>query len=416
MSNTETLLLAVDESGLVKVGLPPRNRLDNFYERSETVGKLDNVSRIAGSPEGELFCIRGGDLYKGPLPSDKDTDWFSAAQRVGKYDWDQIKCIFFHPAGELYAITHDGGFYKGPQPDNQHRPWRHDQAQRIGKRGWNEYLAVFFDPEGLLYVVNTQGKIYKGLPPTDEKATWIDTSTLIGPDDWSRFTYFVSYAPDGKLWLIDKYNGNLYRATIEEQGGTHPVIYAEYLGWNYNRFKCLSFTKDKIIQSIVSLEFLTDEGKKVSECPEVLEVKIYDNRKSSSTLKHSFMFQKTIKESSSFTHEHGFTFEIGFESTFKTGVPIIGEAETKVSMSTSTTHNWNFTKTNETEITFSSTTDVELEGGKAIKMVASVIKAEIDVPYKARARTMFGAEVEIRGMWKGVSHYHLTVNQEDYDK
>ncbi|XP_075705171.1 uncharacterized protein LOC142727830 [Rhinoderma darwinii] len=660
---SDTILLGVTRDYTVKIGLPPRDRLDSFNSRAAILGKINNVSHVACSPEGELFCIRAGDLYRGPMPSNKNVDWFSVARRVGRYEWNRIKLIFFHPNGELYGITSDGAFYKGPQPDNEHLPWLYGQAKKIGTGDYNQFEAMYFDPEGILYAVNNRDKIYKGAPPSEESDIWMRSNVLVGDSGWQRLTHFMSFSPDGKLWCVDKYNGNIYRGKPPVPEDTNYLRKADYLGWSYHEFRFFAFSKDKTIHNILSFEFLPEMGEKVSELPEVLEEKIYDNRRSSSTLKHTFTFEKTIEESSSFTHEHGFTFEMGTEVSFKTGVPFISEGAVNVSMNMSTSHNWAFTKENRTEtacqtqqiavtynglnsqvllnnmnsstreaslfhhslslarrtsifqllarrtsilqllarrtsilqllarrtsilqllarsnsilhllpggppscsflpggplfriflpggppsciscqedlhpaslarrtsilhllkggppscsffpggppsciscqedlhpaslarrtsilhllpggppsciscqedlhpaslarrtsilqllarrtsilqlfarlmcleslhfpyqaaaalhieleyenlgnVSFSSSTEVELEAGKAIKMVASVIKAEINVPYKARARTMFGSEVEINGMWRGVSHYSLMVSQEDYNK
>ncbi|CAN2388329.1 Tachylectin [Pristimantis euphronides] len=345
----------------------------------------------------------------------KNVDWFSVARRVGKYEWSRIKLIFFHPNGDLYATTYEGEFYKGPQPDNENITWMYQKAKKIGARFWSKFEAMFFDNEGNLHAVSYD-KFYKGTPPSEENSPWLSQTTLIGDGGWSRLTHFMGFTPDNKLWCIDKYNGNIYRGDPPTKEDTNYLKKAEYLGWKYHEFRFLSFTKDKTIRKILNFDFLIDEGEIINEMPEVLEEKIYDNRRSSSTLNHTFTLHKSIKEYSSFTHSHGFQFEVGVETTIKTGIPSIAEGSTTIKMKTTTTHDWSFTETNETEVTFESSTQVELPAGKAIRMVASVMKAEMNVPYKWIARTMFDSEVEIRGMWKGVSHYNLMVKQEDYDK
>ncbi|XP_056408582.1 uncharacterized protein LOC130312810 [Hyla sarda] len=408
-----TLLLAVTQDFSVQVGLPPRDVQDRYKERAMFLGKINNISQLACSPDGQLFCIRGGDLYRGPMPSKKDVDWFAVAQRVGRFDWNRCKRIFFHPNGELYVTTNEGELYKGPAPDNEHVPWLYDRATKIGSRDWNAYAALVINQEGTLLAVGND-RLYSGAPPTDENVPWKNTE--LEARNWQRLTHFMGYTPDKKLWTVDLYNGNIYRG--ETPSPENPVYLnnVNYLGWHYNMYRCLAFTKDRTIKNIISFEFLIDQGEKSSETPEVLEEKIYDNRKSTSTLRHTFTLKKTIKQSSSFSHDHGFTFEMGVETTVKSGIPCIAEAGVTVSMNTSTTHNWSFTKTNETESTFESSTEVELEAGKAIRMVASVLKAQLTVPYKAKARTMFGAEVEVMGKWFGVSHYNLMVRQEDFNK
>ncbi|XP_069833197.1 tachylectin-2-like [Dendropsophus ebraccatus] len=412
MAKIDTILLAVTQDYSVQIGLPPQHHQDNFSSRAAFLGKVDNVSHVACSPAGELFCIRSGDLYRGPMPSKQDVDWFTVAQRVGRFDWSKIKLIFFHPNGDLYCTTHKGDFYKGPPPDNEHVPWLYCQATKIGRGNWNVFIAFSFDPDGNLFGVDNES-FYTGPPPTDENVAW--KKLMIGGDYWKSMTHFMAFTNDKQFWSVDVPKGTLYRGDSPRLQPWY-WMFADILGWGYNNYRFLSFTKDKTIHKIISFEFLIDEGKKVSESPQVLEEKLYDNRKSNTTMKHEYKINKTVRESSSFSRDHGFTFDVGIETTVKTGIPVVAEGQVTVTMSMSTTHNWNFTEMNETETSFESNTIIELEPGNAIRVVSSVMKAEIDVPYKAIARTLFGSEVEIRGMWKGVSHYNLIVKQEDYDK
>ncbi|KAM4048759.1 uncharacterized protein ACNLHF_001268 [Anomaloglossus baeobatrachus] len=173
--------------------------------------------------------------------------------------------------------------------------------------------------------------------------------------------------------------------------------------------------KDKRIRNIISFDFIPERAERSSESAEVIEERVYDNRKSTTPLKQLFAFDKTVKSSSSFSQDHGFTIEVGVSLTFKAGIPFIVGTKGTVNINTSTTHNWSFTKTNETEVKFSSSSEVEVPPGKAIRVVASVVKADINVPYKMRVRTIFGFESELEGTWNGVTHYNLMVTQEDYD-
>ncbi|KAM4050930.1 uncharacterized protein ACNLHF_019835 [Anomaloglossus baeobatrachus] len=410
---SDTLLLAVENNGVIRIGLPPKKKLGGYYERSTIIGKLENASHVICSPEGELFCVRGSDLYRGPLPSKEGVDWFSMARRVGKSEWNSFKTLFFHPNGELYGTTHDGEFHKGPQPDNEKVPWMYEQATQIGASGWNQCEALFFHPDGDLYSVTTTDKIVKGKPPTIH-IEWLKTSKLVGESSWLNLTHFISFSPKGKLWSVEKWNGIIYKGFIPEDG--RYIDNAENLGRDYHIFRFLAFTKDKTIRNIINFTFLPERAQRSSESAEVIEERVYDNRKSTTPLKHTFAFDKTVKSSSSFSQDHGFTVEVGASLTFKAGIPLIAETEASVHINTSTTHNWNFTETNETEVKFSSSSNVEVLSGKAIRVVASVVKAELIVPYRARVRTLFGSETEVEGTWNGAALYNLMVTQEDYNK
>ncbi|KAM3936610.1 uncharacterized protein RB166_012297 [Leptodactylus fuscus] len=429
MAQPRTLLLTVSNDGTMRIGLPPKHLQDSYHDRAVVIGKLENVRHVICSPEGELFCVRGADLYRGPLPSTEGVDWFSMARRVGRGEWDRIGFLFFHPNGELYSITYQGEFYKGPQPDNENIPWMYEQATKIGtewypcimvakitiKIGLQGFDQLFFDPDGVLYAITGDDKLVKGNPPTEQEYDeWLRTTTLVGEGGWAGFFRFILFSPKGKLWSVDREKGNIYSGFIPDDG--KYIDNAEHLGWDYHEFQFLCFTKDKTIRNIISFDFLPEQGQRVSETPEVIEEKIYDNRESSTILKHTFMFDKTVKASSSFSHEHGFTFAVGASLTFKAGIPCISETEARVSMNLSTTNTWKFTETNETEVKFSSKSDVEVSPGKAIRVVASVVKADLIVPYQARVGTLFGAETEVTGTWNGATHYNLMVKQKDYNK
>ncbi|KAM8940045.1 uncharacterized protein RCH25_000182 isoform 1-T1 [Pelodytes ibericus] len=409
----DTLLFAV-QNNLAKAGLPPKDYMDSFGSRSAIVGKLPDVSKIAFNPEGELYAIRGSELYTGPMPSSGNQDWFSSAKRVGKVDWDKMKSLFFDRKGLLYAVTKDGAFYKGQAPSNENVSWLYGQATQIGKSGWNNLAALFFDLKDNLYAVTDKGKLVMRSPPTSADEEWLASSTTIGTEGWYDLTHFMDVSPDGNLWCVDTKNGKIYKGAIPVKGDAEYLAKAENLGIGYNIFPCLAFTTDKTIQSIVSLEFLPDSGKVLSHGVEVVQSQVYNNKKSGTPLKHKFTVSKTMTETSTFTREHGFTVAMGMELTFKTGVPVIAEGEAKISIDMSTTHTWSFSKTNETQTTFSSSSDVEVPPWKGIRMVASVSKGEMDVPYRAQIRTLFGYTTTIQGMWKGVTHYDLMVTQEDY--
>ncbi|XP_056408943.1 tachylectin-2-like, partial [Hyla sarda] len=347
--NSGNLLLAVSTDGTIKVGLPPADYSDSFYDRAAVLGKLEKASHVICSPEGELFCVRDGDLYRGPLPSKIDLDWFSIARRVGKGEWRKVKILFFHQNGEMFCVTNNGEFYKGPQPDNENVSWMYGQATKIGINGWEQCEALCFHPDGSLYIVNKEDRIVTGKPPTtsQEYWDWLKSATVAGGCNWFKLTHFMAFDSDGKLWTVNKNNGNFYRGYIPSDG--RYIDNAEKLGYSYHIFRFLSFTKDKTISSIIRLQFLPEQGQRDSQSAEVIAVQNFDNKHSLVPLKHNFTFEKTIKVSSSFSHQHGFTFAIGGSMKFTAGIPGIAQNEIGVTIDVSTTHEWNFTDTNETE-------------------------------------------------------------------
>ncbi|KAM4810492.1 uncharacterized protein WCC33_019214 [Rhinophrynus dorsalis] len=280
---TETIIFVIDYDNTVKAGLPPKNQLDNFSGRSQVLGKINNIRLIAFNPEGELYAVSGSDLYTGPMPSNINQDWFTSAKRVGKAEWDQFHVLFFHSNGLLYGVTKSGEFYQGPAPQNENISWIYRQATLIGKKGWNAYNSLFFDKEGTLYAVSTEDALIKGKPPTKPDEDWHNSTTTIGKCGWIGLSHFMAVDDEGKLWCVNRENGNIYRGSMPTDANTNYFQTAEFLGHSYN-YKLMSFARDKTIQSINSFEFLPDEGKTISQSVELVEDKIYDNRKSTTLL------------------------------------------------------------------------------------------------------------------------------------
>ncbi|XP_068127614.1 uncharacterized protein [Hyperolius riggenbachi] len=411
------LLLTVAKDFTARIGLPPADPGDDYSKRALGLGKLSNVTNVTCSPDGDLYCVRNGDLYVGPIsPSSNATDWFSQARRVGINDWGRYKFIFFHPNGDLYVATNDGLLYKGPKPENENIPWLYKQATKIGNSLWQYFEALFFSPDGILYAVNSSGGLVKAPPPKGPEVNWLGEITTCEAGGWLPLTHFISFSPDGKLWCVDKTTGTIYRGSPPVPNQLKKYLdTAEKLGKDYNVNKFLCLTQDKIIQRILFFEFLPEQGKKISEAPMVIEEIIYDNRKSASTLQYTLSFSKTVRQFSSFTHSHNFTFSSGMEMSVTARIPFIATIGTKITMNTSSSHTWTLNKSNETEVIHSASTHAEIPPGKAIHMVASVLKADLTVPYRARVLTVFGQEVIIEGTWNGQSHFNMMVKQKNYD-
>ncbi|CAH2299203.1 Hypothetical predicted protein [Pelobates cultripes] len=337
-------------------------------------------SWLTTHPEGELFAVRRGDVYRGNIPSQQGLDWFNVAKKVGKVYWSNFRFILFDPNGVLYAVTGKGDIYKGPAPTNANMPWLYRQATKIG---------------------------------SDSKDDWFATCIPVGNENWFQLTHFMAFSPDGSFWCVNDSTGYMYKWSSQAVHSNFPQKDAQSMGWGYSAGLFFAFTCDKIISSIESLEFLPDDGKIVSQGDSVLEKQIYRNS-SDTPLKHLFTVSKTVKSSSTFSEEHGFTVQAGVELTFKAGVPYVAQTGGKISVNTTTSHTWNFTKTNEIETLFSGTTEVTLEPHTSVRVTASITKGEMDVPYRARVKTMLGNETTIEGIWKGSSCFDLMVSQENY--
>ncbi|KAM4652652.1 uncharacterized protein O3C94_014907 isoform 1-T1 [Discoglossus pictus] len=418
MSTKEILLFAVDKDYGACADLPP---LDYDYnEKAAQVGKLTNVSHIAFDPEGQLYAVRGKELYMGPMPSSKDQDWFADAKRVGKADWDNIKFFLLHPKGELYVVTNKGELYRGPAPSNENVSWLNGQATQVGYRSWQDFDALFFDPEGVLFAVTSYGTLVKGSPPTDPKINWIGNSTVVGRNGWRDLSHFISFSPDGSLWCINKGNGNIYSGPLPTNENPDYLSRAKLLGTSYNRYKLFSFTTgipvktgNKTIQSIARFDFLPDQGKIESESLEIVSSQNYVNKESAHPLQCTFTLNETIRNRSSFALGQGFPCGPEAEVTFQAGIPFIEPSVLKISINENSPHTWSLIESNETAKPFAASTSFEVPGGRSVRLVASVIRAKISMPYHAKVLTESGSEAAITGTWHGDACYNLTVKKED---
>ncbi|XP_069478113.1 tachylectin-2-like isoform X2 [Ambystoma mexicanum] len=413
MSRADVVLFTVDKGNQCKAGLPPADFKDSYNSRAQKVGILANVSKIAFGLDDKLYAVRGSELFQGTMPSSEGMDWFQGATRVGKTDWDRFRFILFHPKGTLYVVTREGELYKGPTPTNENVPWLYSQAKKIGNSGWEVFHALFFDHEGMLHGV-TSDTFVKDFPPTGVDKYWLRDATRIGNGpSWEKLSHFMAFTPDGNLWAVDKKNGDIYTGPPPTHKYEKWQDRAKKLGYNYNMYKVLAFTRDKTIMKILNLDFLTDIGTIFNEGIEVVAEQDYDNKDSSTPLNSTFKFDKTYTQESTFSHDHGFAIAVGAETSFKTGIPFIAEGQLKISLSASTTHNWNFGEKNTTTTNFSLSSNFVVQPGKAVHQKAVVKKAKIDVPYCATILTIFGYKTTISGIWKGVCYFNLRVKQTD---
>uniref|UniRef100_A0A8C5WDL0 Tachylectin 2 domain-containing protein n=1 Tax=Leptobrachium leishanense TaxID=445787 RepID=A0A8C5WDL0_9ANUR len=285
MASSDALLFTVKDH-IARAGLPPRNIEDSFDATATIIGTLHNVSKIAFSPDGELFSVRGEELYRGPMPSEANQDWFSTAKRVGKSGWEKLKFLLFDPKGLLYVVTMEGKLYKGPAPCNENVPWLKWQATLVGTTGWNVFDSLFFDLKGTLYAV-IDDKLVMRSPPTQPLNNWLSTNTTIGNGGWRILTHFMAVSPDGDLWCVNSSNGNLYKGPIPTNDDINYLEQAEILGIGYNMYPLMSFTVDKTMENIVSCEFLLDSSKILSKSTAVVQTQTYKNN-SSNLLRHNF--------------------------------------------------------------------------------------------------------------------------------
>ncbi|OCT99121.1 uncharacterized protein LOC108719446 [Xenopus laevis] len=408
-----TILFAVGKHFTARAGAPPRCRWDSYESRARRLGKLYNVRLIAFSPNRRLYAVRRGQLYVGNMRSRRNQNWFRCSRRIGRRGWNQFKFLFFHPNRLLYAVTYSGQLYRGRPPTNQCQPWRRRIARKIGNRGWNYFEALFFDPKGILYAVTRDDRLVKRYPPSGANDRWLSSSTTIGRGGWRVLTHFIGFSPDGYLWAVNKRNGYIYRGRAPRSPCEKYMRKARWLGRSYNMYRLLAFTRGYIVQNVQNFQFFPESGQIVEQSTELLKKEIYDNQKGIDQLNRTFTLDQIMEEKSEF--QLSTELELGGDATFADGIPYIPAGGKKVSINRSSPHYWNFTDTNERQITFSLHKSFPIKAGKQLQVVASVQKATVEVPYRAEVISDCGSVATIEGTWQGVTYYNLMVDQEEYD-
>lgn len=209
---------------------------------------------------------------------------------------------------------------------------------------------------------------------------------------------------DQRNILIIEDNNRTDRPIGELQGLKNQELVQIGLDW---------FSKSRTIAAILEMYWNVDMAKVLDTVPDIIETQTYDNTNSSLPLKSSFNVAKDVRNTSTFSHEHGFTVGIGVDTMFKAGIPFLAENKTTVKINTSTTNTWKFGEENTTVQTYSHRSDVEVPPHKRVQLIAQVTKGKLDVPYRAKIRAGDGSIQWIEGTWDGVSTANLVVRQSD---
>ncbi len=149
--------------------------------------------------------------------------------------------------------------------------------------------------------------------------------------------------------------------------------------------------------SIVSIDFNLNAANKVSAPDFVSQITLPNQ--TNKEVNMSAVFQRKATNTSSFEHQHGFTFSVSAEGGIQ--VPLLSEG--KLSVSASTTNTWTYGKTESQEDTRGYTFSVPVGPYKTVKAVLTVKMYKVDIPYVAYGKSKStGQRVESRGIWRGV--------------
>lgn len=211
---------------------------------------------------------------------------------------------------------------------------------------------------------------------------------------------------DQRNILIVENNDHTDRPGPELQGMSDKELVQMGLEW---------FTKSRTVAAVLEFYWNIDQAKVLKTVPDIIASETYDNSRSSQPLTSTFIVQKDVSNTSTFSHEHGLEISVGSATTIKAEVPLLGGEETTVSLNASVTNNFSFGSENTTTQTYAHQSDVNVPPFKKLKKIASVTKGDLDVPYRAKIRAADGSIQWIEGTWKGVSTVNLLVKQVDIE-
>jgi len=152
---------------------------------------------------------------------------------------------------------------------------------------------------------------------------------------------------------------------------------------------------------VVDVKFFVDEGRIVEQRPKVLGT--FTNKNESSVQQElRFQYEKSVTDSSSFTHEAGV--EISFGTTIETGIPFLAKGEITAGLSTSYNHTWGQT----TEINERAMSSVFVRAGPNTEVTCQfrATQTQMNVPFLIKLKS----NREVRGTWTGVNLWDLSTS------
>jgi hypothetical protein len=122
-------------------------------------------------------------------------------------------------------------------------------------------------------------------------------------------------------------------------------------------------------------------------------------------------FQKKAIESSSYEHQHGFSFSVSGTKNF--GTPLA--ASGKITVTATTTHQWTYGQSQTREDTRTYEMPLVIPPRSRVVAKASVTLTQLDVPYTATGYSkLTGEAVTASGVWHGVSAGQIVYSIKQY--
>jgi hypothetical protein len=150
---------------------------------------------------------------------------------------------------------------------------------------------------------------------------------------------------------------------------------------------------------IIDIVFDTKNNGRLTPQPDfVVETNVVNETDTDQSM--TAAFEKKAVFTSSFEHEHGFTFEISAKQQW--GLPTVAQGE--ISVTAATQHKWTEGKTQTAEDTRTYTFPVVAPRNSSVKARATVSRVKLDVPYTVTGKSKITGEIiKSTGVWRGIS-------------
>jgi hypothetical protein len=161
---------------------------------------------------------------------------------------------------------------------------------------------------------------------------------------------------------------------------------------------------------ITAISFETGNKSKMTNQPDfIVEQTLRNASDIAQSLKAEFT--KKAVETSSFEHQHGFSFALS--ATQKFGLPSVAQGEISVTAATQT--NWTTGKKQTREDTQTYSFEFSAPAKSTVKATATVSRVKLDVPYSVTGKSKItGETITSKGVWRGVSvgKIYFSISQE----
>ena len=169
------------------------------------------------------------------------------------------------------------------------------------------------------------------------------------------------------------------------------------------------YTAQRRINNICNVSFAISQGRITQSNSELLSTQMYNNIDYNVPLSTTFDLSKSLRvnETNRFTHGQQLTF--GANTHVSVRLPRVSAGAIT---STSSNQRVSLTRQNSRTITYTHHSSVTVPSGHVIFKGATLIKANLNVPWTGRAVNALGAVRSISGQWTGVSTYFRVVQMD----